>query len=303
MRIILYILSAIVSINLCFAQQRVDSVLSNTKPRKIIVFSATSLVAGSSLVYLNQVWYNQYNTGKFHFFNDNKEWLQMDKYGHVYTNYQSSRMMVNAFKWAGFNKKQQLFIGGTLGLGYMTAIEIMDGCSSGWGFSWGDMLANTLGTTFSIGQFGLWNEQRIHIKFSYRKSEYAKYNPELLRTTNMEQILKDYNGQIYWLSVSPFSFVQSEKKLPKWIAFSFGYGADGMIGAESNSAFQKDMNGNPINFIRSRQYYISLDIDFSKIKTKSKVLRGVFYSLNLIKFPMPTLEFKNGHATFHPIYF
>ena len=227
----------------------------------------------------------------------------MDKYGHVYTNYQCSRMMVNAFKWAGFNKKQQRYIGGTLGFGYMTAIEIMDGYSSGWGFSWGDMAANTLGTTFSLGQFGLWNEQRIHIKFSYMKSGYAKYNSGLLGETNTEQVLKDYNGQTYWLSISPFTFIRSEKKLPRWLAFSFGYGADGMIGAETNSPFLKDANGNAISFTRSRQYYFSLDIDFSKIKTKSKVLRSIFYSLNLVKFPMPTLEVKAGRATFHAIYF
>lgn len=129
--ITLYIIATIISINFCSAQQRTDSTSANSKERKLILFSGTSLVAGSSLAYLNHVCYSQYYTDKFHFFNDNKEWLQMDKYGHVYTNYQSSRMMVNAFKWARYSKKKQMFLGGTLGLGYMTAIEIMDGYSSG----------------------------------------------------------------------------------------------------------------------------------------------------------------------------
>src|SRR6187401_3045594 len=102
------------------------------KSRKIILGSAAGLVTVGSLVGLNQTWYKEYNTGNFHFFNDNKEWLQMDKAGHMYTTYQTSRLMMECFDWAGFSEKKKLMMGGTIGFFYMTAIEVMDGFSRGW---------------------------------------------------------------------------------------------------------------------------------------------------------------------------
>ena len=47
---------------------------TNSKKRKIAFLSTSGVVTLGSLVGLNQAWYNEYNTGKFHFFNDNKEW-------------------------------------------------------------------------------------------------------------------------------------------------------------------------------------------------------------------------------------
>src|ERR1035438_10237615 len=42
---------------------------------------------GGSLIVLNQYWYANYPKSKFHFFNDNAEWQQMDKCGHFFTSY------------------------------------------------------------------------------------------------------------------------------------------------------------------------------------------------------------------------
>ena len=53
--------------------------LSVFKKRKIILGASTIALTGGSLVYLNQAWFQQYSTGKFHFFNDKDEWMQMDK--------------------------------------------------------------------------------------------------------------------------------------------------------------------------------------------------------------------------------
>ncbi len=260
------------------------------------------LTAGS-LLYLNQVWYSNYNTGKFHYFDDSHEWLQMDKVGHFHSTFQISNLTMKAFDWAGFNKKQKLFIGGTLGYGYLTAVEIMDGYSKGWGFSWSDMGANTLGTALAIGQEAAWKEQRFNLKIGFHQTSYAQYNPDLLGKNLSEQMLKDYNGQTYWLSVSPFTFIKSDKKLPKWLAVSFGYGADGMIGANYNNVVIQDEQGNVTTFERQRQYYFSIDVDLSKIKTKYKFVNAILNSLNILKIPAPTLEFQNGKSKFHYFYF
>jgi hypothetical protein len=82
-----------------------------------------------------------------------------------------------------------------------------------------------------------------------------------------------------------------------------GFGGDGMIGGRSNPAFDDDGNALP-NFIRHRQFYISLDVDLTKIRTKKKWLRSIFKAVNIIKFPFPTIEFNSlEKVKFHPVYF
>jgi hypothetical protein len=275
----------------------------NYKTRKIILASSTAVLTTGSLVYLDQAWFDQYSTGKFHFFNDNKEWLQMDKAGHLFTNYQTSRLMMGAFNWAGFNKKQELFIGGTIGLAYMTAVECMDGFSNGWGFSYGDMIANALGTSAAISQQAFWEEQRIQFKFSYAQSGLAKYNPELLGKSINTQILKDYNSQTYWLSVNPSSFIKKENKFPKWLSVAFGYSAYGMLGGYENNFVVQDVDGNVLKFDRERRYYFSLDVDLNRIKTRSKILKKVFSVINILKFPAPAIQFSKNKTRFYYLYY
>lgn len=273
--------------------------LSVFKKRKITLGISAAALTGGSLVYLNQAWFQQYSSGKFHFFNDNSEWQQMDKCGHTFTNYQVSRVMMQAMDWAGYSTKKQILIGGLSGFTYMTAIEVMDGYSAGWGFSWGDMSANALGTGMSIGQKLLWKEQRIQLKFSFYPTNYAKYRPNLLGDEIYMQVLKDYNGQIYWLSVNPSSFIKRENKFPKWLNVAFGYGANGMIGAEYNNVLAEDADGTTHYFNRYRQGYFSLDVDFTRIKTKSKFLKSVFTCINVIKVPFPNLEVSEGKLKFN----
>lgn len=286
-----------------FTHAQNDSIhLPSRNYKKPLLLASSSIVTGGSLVYLNQAWYQEYNTGKFHFFNDNNEWLQMDKAGHAFTTYQTGRLMMNCFDWAGFNKKQELISGG-FGFAYMTAIEIFDGFSDGWGFSWGDMTANTLGTSLAISQEAFWNEQRIQLKYSYAQSGLAQYNPSLLGENFYTQILKDYNGQTYWLSVNPSSFIKKENKFPKWLNLAFGYSAYGMIGGTFNSFTVQKEDGTVLRFDRERRFYFSVDVDLTRIKTKSKFLKGVFSTINIIKFPAPAIQFSNKGVRAYALYF
>ena len=274
--------------------------LSVFKKKKIILCVTTTAVTSGSLIYLNQAWYKKYNTTHFHFFNDNNEWCQLDKFGHAFTNYQTARLMMEAMNWAGYTEKKQILLGGLSGFTYMAAIEAMDGFSNGWGFSWGDMAANLLGTGIAIGQKIAWKEQRIQLKFMYRSSGYAQYNTSLLGENISERVLKDYNGQTYWLSVNPSAFMKHENKFPKWLNLAFGYGANGMLNAQYNTFLVIDANGYVINFDRYRQFYFSLDADLTRIKTKSKVLKSIFSIINVIKIPFPNLELSENKIKFNP---
>ena len=104
----------------------------------------------------------------------------MDKVGHVTTSYYVGRVGMQLYKWSGVKRKKAIWYGGMLGSVYQSTIEVLDGYSSGWGFSWGDFTANTAGSLLFIGQELAWDEQRIVLKFSFMQSEYSKFRPNLL---------------------------------------------------------------------------------------------------------------------------
>jgi len=260
----------------------------------------TAYVGGLTGLYY--LWYTGYPQSSFHSINDNQAWLQVDKVGHAYSNYQMARIAFLGFQWAGLDEKRSAWISSGLSFAFFTSVEVFDGFSSHWGWSWGDVAANAVGTGIFLGQQLGWHEQRILFKYSYSPSEYAQYHPSVLGGNLVERMLKDYNAQTYWLSVNPQSFSSSKKIFPSWLNIAVGYGAKGMTGTYNNPS---EVNGQPIpSFRRTRQFYLSLDLDLSKIKTKSEFLRLFLNVANLIKIPMPTLEYnaENG-VVFHAIYF
>lgn len=272
------------------AQNSIESFLKpsdslNNQRRTTIVVSE-SVLAGGALVGLNQLWYADYPKSDFHFINDNADWLQMDKAGHVFSAYQLGNFGKGALQWSGVSRKNQLIYGATLGFVFLSAVEVLDSYSEEWGASSGDLIANASGTALFVSQELLWNEQRIVPKFSFHTTHYAELRPEALGSSLNEQILKDYNGQTYWLSMNIHSFFK-QSEIPKWLNLAVGYGADGMI--KGNEETLIDASYPDIK--RQRQYYLSLDVDLTKIKTKSHVLKSLFSVFNSIKVPAPTIEF------------
>ncbi|MFL5809855.1 MAG: hypothetical protein ACJ749_10065, partial [Flavisolibacter sp.] len=176
----------------------------------------------------------------------------------------------------------------------------LDGRSSEWGWSWADVAADMFGTgLFAMQELG-WGEQRIQLKFSahpktYKPSMIQQRANDLFGKTIPERLLKDYNQQTYWLSFNLRSVLQS-KKLPAWLNIAVGYGAEGMYGGYENLAFDKngDISFDRRDIKRYRQWYLAPDIDLTKIKTNSSVLRSLFSIANIIKVPAPALQFSNG---------
>lgn len=297
-----YILILFFVFSQSFSQSKLDAFLTpsdtlNIARRNLVVISEAS-IATVSLVGLHQLWYADYPKSKFHTVNDSNEWLQMDKMGHVFSAYQMGRLGANTLNWSGVDKKDQLLYGATLGFGFLTAVEVFDGFSKEWGFSWGDILANATGTGLYIGQELLWNEQRITLKFSFHQTAFAPQNPEKLGDGFLEEILKDYNGQTYWLNFNLHSFFRGNN-LPEWLDLSLGYSGQGMIG--SSQVIDNQLLKTNESF---RQYYLSFDINLSKIKVKnSRFLTSLFDVLNVIKVPFPTLEFSKNGCVFHLLYY
>jgi len=273
----------------------------NRKRLNTVIYTSAGLYA-TTLGLLYFAWYKDNELSGFHWKNDNKGWLQVDKAGHLTSAYVFTNYAYWALRWSGLNNNKSAIYGGLMGWTAMTVIEIQDGFSAEWGASGGDLLANTLGAGLFVGQQILWKEQRLRLKISYHPTDYAQYRPDLLGDNYMQRMLKDYNGQTMWLSANIHSFLKEESKFPKWLNVSFGYGAKGMLGTYSNPT---EHDGMPLPYYsRTRQYYFSLDIDWTRIPTNSTFLRFIFKGFSFIKAPLPALEYnKENNFVFHWMYF
>lgn len=270
--------------------------LYDTLPYQSKKLKNLSIIAAStytvSMVGLNEVWYKDYPRESFHFFNDNAEWKQVDKVGHFYSAFYISAASAKALNRCGIQSKKSAWIGSLVGFTSLLTIEVFDGYSTAYGASVGDLVANASGSSFYWLQQHWWNAVRIQPKFSFQRTSYASQRPNVLGDTFATELLKDYNGQTYWLSVHMDAFM----RFPAWLNIAVGYGTDDMI-------YARDAANSEAGFTPTRQYYLSFDVDLTSIRTRSKFLKAVFTTLSCIKFPAPAFSFSTKGTKFHPLYF
>lgn len=271
--------------------------MDSMRIRKYFTAGAGLALTTGSIIGLNELWYKNYPRTRFQFFNDNNEWLQMDKAGHLMSSYTISRMSYEAMKWSGYSENTCIWLGGSVGLIYLSGIEILDGKSAQWGFSWGDQIANFSGSTLFILQQKFFQDQFVTLKFSYSNSPFAMLSSDQLGRNFQQRILKDYNGQTYWASCNISRFLASDADFPSWLNVAIGYGASGMTGA--------NFNVNSVNnFQRTREFYLSFDADLNKIRWPRKWMKTAAKILSFIKLPSPTLEMRSdGKVKMHALFF
>lgn len=272
--------------------------IDNGRIKNVIATETSIYLTGLS--FLNFIWYQDHERVDFHYYNDLKGYLQMDKLGHAFGAYYESYQGYYALRWAGLSKRKSLIYGAPLGIIFQTPIEIFDGVYEGYGFSWWDFWANNVGTALFTFQEAFWDKQYVMMKFSYSPSGYPKYH-DILGESSLESLFLDYNGHTYWLSGN-LKDISGINEIPGWLNFAFGYSGNGMIKEFENPEYYQ---GEPFPELpRYRQYLFSLDIDLSKIQTEKRWLRSLLKHLNFIKVPFPALEYSNENGLeFKPLYF
>lgn len=277
--------------------------------KRLIGVSVGSAVAYCGIMTgVGFAWYGKEKLGKFHWFADEKEWNQIDKTGHFFAPYFITTYTYNMLRWSGMKNTPAALAAGAFGFISLSAIEIPDGMTNKYGASWSDLVFNFSGAALATTQYLLWKEQRITTKYSfhiinYPKGELRDRANELYGSNFGERILKDYNGVTMWLSFNLHSFNHNIK--PAWLNVAIGYGAGNMYGGFENK--WTDKNGiyhDRSDIKRYRSFYISLDADYTKFKTNSKAGKAILGVLNIVKLPMPALEFNTlGQVVFHPMFF
>jgi hypothetical protein len=266
--------------------------------RKNLLVIGTGATYTAGMIGLHRLWYKDQAGSGFAFFNDLPEWKQLDKFGHGYNAFHIAKISKESLVWVGYSPKKASVISAVVSFGLMFPIEVFDGFSEAYGFSWSDLGANAIGSAMFLGQQLAWEENRIQFKLSFARTEYAPQRPSLLGSNFIEELIKDYNGQTYWFTFNPAYLISGNKDLKlKWLGLSIGYGAEGMI-------YARDEQNIAAGFTPSRSLYLSLDIDFSRFETDNKYLKALFYALNHIKIPAPAIQLhQHNGVSLHPIFY
>lgn len=283
----------------------------NSKRFYLAVGTGTALY-GAASIGLYQTWYSKFDRVGLRSFNDWSEWNQMDKAGHLFTAYMFNRYAFSGLRWSGLKRPAARHA--ALGVANLLqgTIELMDGHSAGWGFSWSDFGANITGSLIFTVQDLAWQEQRILLKLSSdlratpdipifndsgAESNLGYIVEERFGRNFFERYLKNYNAQTIWMSANPRSFFP-ESKIPVWLNIAAGYGVENVYGAYGNvwSVGEQNFRYEPERY---RQIFLSPDIYFSRIPTKKRWVRLTLGILDFIKMPAPALEFSEGKLKGH----
>ena len=214
----------------------------------------------------------------------------MDKAGHFFASFHVSRWFIQILNWQKVDAKSATKIGVWGGMIFVTPIEILDGFSQSYGFSWTDVLANLCGCLFLLFQLSWFGKMRFLPKFSFQISPFAVIRKELLGNFLLSNIVKDYNGQTYWISFSPNELLK-RRFLPEWLLLSVGYGVDNVLGGHDNIWEKVDQVFDFSHLPRTRQIYFSLDITLQHLKFESRFMKFIRLAFSCLKLPFPSIVF------------
>ena len=263
----------------------------------------TSFISAAAITYtgLYQLWYKNYPQTSFQYFDDLHEWKYMDKAGHICTAYHLNKVGYNLLEH--YKIEKPLLKSSIYSFTYMTGIEVFDGFSENWGFSWYDIISNGIGTLLFVSQEHYFKKQLLKVKFSSHMTSVASCRPNLLGNNKIERIFKDYNGQTYWLTFNLNQTFNEKIKLFKFIDLALGYSIDGFTGARDNSMTNcNNCSTDCKNLSRTSSLMMSLDLNLDSFKGKNKLLDVLIQSLAIIKFPAPTFII-NQNPEFKLLYF
>jgi hypothetical protein len=271
---------------------------NDIKYNRLGYLAATIIVADAiAVMKLRETWYNE-KRSKFHALgwrDDIKRWKQMDKIGHTIDGAFASDFCSKMLRLSGVSVNNSIWVGSVLGWLWITQVEVADGLFERWGWSWGDLIGNTVGAGFSaLRQYYPATIGGLHFKVSYQVSNALK-NKEYYRQE--VTYIDDYEGLTFWLALNVYHVMPKkvQETYPVWLR-PFGIA----VGQSAKGIALHSHDGH-------REVFLSLDIDITKIPLgsfdKLNFVKFIKSELNFLKVPMPTVRFTSTGTTYVGFYF
>lgn len=191
--------------------------------------SAGGFVYGH-IIQSNLWWKGEQSPFHFDWEHDWQYALGADKLGHFFFPYITTNFYYQTFLWTGMDTVTSLYMASGLALTYETYVEIKDGFSKQWGFSWGDFTADALGAAFPVAQHYIPALRPYSMKISFFPSEKFKAGEHAA-------IFDDYESTYHWLSVDVHSLLPSswQQTYPPWLNLAIGHTVTGLNGRGSGT--------------------------------------------------------------------
>ncbi|HEY0835464.1 MAG TPA: DUF2279 domain-containing protein [Azospirillum sp.] len=138
-----------------------------------------------------------------------------DKLGHAWSAYALSHLFANRYEAWGYSRAESARYGALSGVGLMGLVEIGDAFSDDYGFSYQDMLFNTVGAALG---YALWRYPEIQRKIDFR----VEYNP-FRRGDYQADVFTDYDRLKYLIAVKADGFDAVRDPLLKHLEFHVGF--------------------------------------------------------------------------------
>jgi hypothetical protein len=198
-----------------------------------------------------------------------------DKLGHMFTNYASMRLLIPLFEAVGNSREASVKLSAWTTLGIFTGIEIADGYSRAYKFSWQDAAMNVAGVALGVVlETYPQLDDVFDFRFAYSPSPGNQFDP-----------FGDYSGQKYLLVVKADGFEPLRRnRFLRYLEVAVGYGAKGF-----------DPGGE-----RRRDIYLGLSLNLSRLLAdtayegrmhSTPFQRGTERVFELIQFP--TIGYKS----------
>lgn len=258
-------------------------------PAAILGGTLTGIFIVQHALQQNTIWKE---TGPFNILEDGQWSYYLDKGGHFYGTYMPSYLLSECLISSGFSWDMSVILGSVLGLCYTGYVEVLDGYSTGFGFSPSDFGADVLGAGFFLAQHYVPFLQNFTPKFMYVKPSWLG---ELNRKPH-DSFIDDYSSQTFWMSVNVHNLLPSDLKKywPKWLELNFGYAVYSLCDPTSYKDFGCDPSRSyPISNYGwgNRKFLISLDYNLIQaIPDTWNFPNWLRQGLNNFKLPSPTLE-------------
>jgi hypothetical protein len=192
-----------------------------------------------------------------------------DKFGHMYANYATVRLLVPLFEAVGNGRDASIHLAGWTALGIFTAIEVVDGYSRNWKFSPQDALMNLAGSALGVVLEARPDlDDKFDFRLAYQRSSGSRFDP-----------FGDYSGQRY-LFVTKADGFDALRRNPvlRYLELGIGYQARGF-----------DRGGE-----RRRDLYVGVSLNLSRLLAdaayggqmhSTPAQRGAERVFELVQFP------------------
>lgn len=238
--------------------------------RTAVIAGATAAGFVAGHVVLNNLWWKGERV-PFHV-NTSQDYtyaLGADKAGHATFAYAATTVYGQLFRWAGMDSVQSLWWAAGVATTYQTYIEIRDGFSRDYGFSWGDVAANTVGASLPLLQHAIPELRAIDLQISFWPSE-------AFRQGAYGAIIDDYTSTTHWLSMRIHDWLPADMQqwYPPWLGLAVGHSVEGLDGRGGGN----------------HSWYLSLDWRLDVIAGLPPWLREVARALHLYHLPAPAVK-------------